>query len=119
MQRRLVTQGGVAEARVRTGLDQQLHDLRTVGEVARPIGDQVQQGPEAAFAVHQPGLGQLGILHQEPPDRIDIATVDGEEQCARPRVVLGNLYSSGLTAHGLIIAEPALYGVPHYQLGSE
>lgn len=29
----------------------------------------MQQGPEAAFAIHQPGTGQLGVPRQEPPDR--------------------------------------------------
>ncbi len=52
VQRRLVAPGGMAEARVCPDLDQQVHDFRTVGEITRPVGDQVQQGPEAAFAVH-------------------------------------------------------------------
>ena len=55
VQRRLVAPGGVTEAGVRPRLDQQVDDLRAVGELTRPVGDQVQQAPEAALAVHQPG----------------------------------------------------------------
>ena len=104
VQRGLVAPGGVAEIRVCPGLDQQVHDLRAVGEITRPVGDQVQQGLEAAFSVHQPGPDQLGVLRQELPDHIDIAVVDSEHKLNGPRVIRQDLNASRLIAHDTIIA---------------
>jgi hypothetical protein len=89
----------VAEAGVGPGLDQQAHDLRAVGEVTRPVSDQVQRSPEA-FAVCDPGPGQLGVLRQQPPDRLDIAAVNGDGKLDGPRVIRRDFHAGRLIAHG-------------------
>ena len=98
MQRGLITSGGVPEAGIRPRPDQQVNQLRAVGEVPRPVGDHVKQGP-AAFAVPDHGAGQRRVRRQEPPDRPGIAAADGKHQLNGPRVIVRDLQHPRLVAH--------------------
>jgi hypothetical protein len=79
VQRRLGAWLGVSVVGVGAGRDEDGDDLRAVGEVARPVGHDVQRraGLEATT---QWASGELRIVGDDPFDCIDVAGVDGADQ---------------------------------------
>src|SRR5918996_2459315 len=64
------------------GIDQQVHDLRAVGEVAGPVCNEVESRPGTASRV-EPGRCQVRSSRDEPLDCSDVATLHGEKQLDR------------------------------------
>jgi hypothetical protein len=64
-----------------SGRDQDRHCFRSVREMARPVGHHVQQRPRharvvAAILVAESCGGEVGMLGQQPLQRLDVAGVD-------------------------------------------
>src|SRR6185437_3433554 len=76
VQRRFGARLAVSVVRVGAGRDQDANDLRAVGEVARPVGDDVQRGA-GLEGTAQWASGELRIVGDDPFDSLDVAGVDG------------------------------------------
>ena len=79
MQGRLGRRSRIARVRVAARGQEDAHDLRTVREVARPVGNDVQRCPPAMPASERTH-GQPGIRHQQALERVHIAGMDGHHQ---------------------------------------
>jgi hypothetical protein len=85
VQRRLGLSGtGGRGVGVSTGVDQQVHDVRPLGEVPRPIRDDMECGA-AAPSGYEPCPCESRVVSDETPHQVKIAAVHGDTQLNRRR----------------------------------
>jgi hypothetical protein len=87
-----------AEGRVDIGArpDKYRHDPSAVGEVARPIRNDVQQRPlVAAAAVNEPRDRQVRELDKQPLERRDISAMDRLDRRDGTRIVARDRHHPG------------------------
>ena len=98
MQRPLGVPSAERRVDVRARRDEPGHDRATVGEIARPVGRDVQRRSlVAASRVHEPRGGETVVRGEQALDRTDVAGTDRLEERYGARVVGRQLHDGAVT----------------------